>query len=94
MSDALWLAQVGGCKTGLSAVLWLARVGGCVTGVSDVFWLAQVVAVRIGVWNILLKVRFGLLQETIESGWLCGFPGTLSLPAIYLFSCLLGALTL
>ena len=87
VSDVLCLAQVGGCKTGVSAVLFLAQVGGRGTGESDVLWLEKASGARIGVRNGLLKVQCGLLQETIEDGWLCDFNGALILPALYFFSC-------
>ena len=47
-------------------VLWMAQVGGFKTGLSDVLWIAQVGGVRIGVCVNFLNGRSGLLQETIE----------------------------
>ena len=68
--DVLWQAQTGGCKTGVSAVLWLERGGGCRMWVSDVLCMAQVGGLRIGVLERLLQGLCGLIQETIEYGWI------------------------
>ena len=92
--DLLLLAQVGGCKTGLRDVLWLARGGDFGTWISDVLCLTQLGGVRIGVPNSLLQGQCGMLQETIEDGWLCSFPGAPSLPTLSYFYCFLHAVPL
>ena len=92
--DVLCMTQVGGCENVVSDVLWLEQVGGCEIVVCDVLWLAHVGGVRIGGCNSLLQGLCGLLQEIIEDGWICYFPGALSLPALYLFYFVLGEVPL
>ena len=75
-------------------VLWLAQVGGCNTGMSYVLWLAQVGGVRIGVCEILLNVQGGLLQKIIEDRWLYNFPRAIILHYPPFLSCLLGEVPL
>ena len=58
----------------------------------DLSWIAQVGGGNRGMmrpWDIgnLSKGQVGMLQETIKDGWLCNFPGAISLLDPILFFC-------
>ena len=75
-------------------VSWLAHVGGLKTGLSDVLWISQVGGGKIGVCVNLFIEQGGLLQKTIEDGWICDFSRAVSLPSPDLFYCFIGEVPL